>query len=104
MSSPSSQLRHIWSPLTIGSTVEAGLCDPESPLAFLTQGDKASTIPEAAYRYCRYEPGVHVVLTGTGNPEHLKANVESILKPPLVEADLERLRKIFSQVDSVSGN
>ncbi len=46
MSSPSSQLRHIWSPLTIGSTVEAGLCDPESPLAFLTQGDKLLLSPK----------------------------------------------------------
>jgi len=31
-----------------------------------------------AYRYCLDEPGVHVVLTGTGNREHLAANVRAI--------------------------
>ncbi len=98
------ELKKVVAELKQKGVLEADSCDSENPLAFLTREDKASTIPEAAYRYCRHEPGVHVVLTGTGDPEHLKANVESILKPPLVEADLERLSKIFSQVDSVSGN
>ncbi len=31
-----------------------------------------------AYRYCLDEPGVHVVLMGTGNREHLAANVRAI--------------------------
>jgi aryl-alcohol dehydrogenase-like predicted oxidoreductase len=44
------------------------------------------------------------VLSGTGNVEHLKENVASLLKPPLAQADLERLAQIFGGVDSVSGN
>jgi aryl-alcohol dehydrogenase-like predicted oxidoreductase len=61
-------------------------------------------VVEAAYRFCRHEPGAHVILTGTGDPEHLKANVESILAPPLPPELLARLRAIFGRVDSVSGN
>jgi aryl-alcohol dehydrogenase-like predicted oxidoreductase len=76
----------------------------ENPLNFLLEDNIASTIPEAAYRYCRHEPGVHVILTGTGNPDHLKANVESLLKPPLPAGALEHLREVFANVDSITGN
>jgi aryl-alcohol dehydrogenase-like predicted oxidoreductase len=84
--------------------IKPGACDAQDPLGFLTGDGKAATLPEAAYRYCRYEPGMHVVLTGTGNVEHLKENVASLLKPPLAETDLQRLEEIFGNVDSVSGN
>ncbi len=80
------------------------VCDADDPLGFLTADGKASSIPEAAYRFCRYEPGLHTVLTGTGNIEHLKENVASLLKPPLAQADLQRLDQLFGKVDSVSGN
>jgi len=39
----------------------------------------------------------------TGNPEHLKANVEALSKPPLPKRDLQRLKEIFGTVDSVTG-
>jgi aryl-alcohol dehydrogenase-like predicted oxidoreductase len=80
-----------------------GACDTNNPLGFLLDEGKAATIPEAAYRFCRYEPGLHTVLTGTGSVAHLKENVASLLKPPLVQADLQRLERIFGKVDSVSG-
>jgi aryl-alcohol dehydrogenase-like predicted oxidoreductase len=64
----------------------------------------AQTLPEVAYRFCRHEPGVDVVLTGTGNPEHLKANVQSILKPALPERVLERLEAVFGSLDTLTGN
>jgi aryl-alcohol dehydrogenase-like predicted oxidoreductase len=93
----------------LAELAQKGQIDPaayatEDPLGFLTQGGKAVTIPEAAYRYCRYEPGLHVVLSGTGNVEHLKENVISLLKPPLAETDMQRLAAVFGRVDSVSGN
>ena len=84
--------------------IAPGVCDEQHPVGFLLEGGKAATIPEAAYRFCRHEPGLHTVLTGTGNVEHLKENVVSLLKPPLVQADLQRLAYIFGNVDSVSGN
>jgi aryl-alcohol dehydrogenase-like predicted oxidoreductase len=76
----------------------------EDLLGFLLRESGAITLPEVAYRFCRHERGVHVVLTGTGNPEHLKANVESILKPALPEPVLHRLEAIFGSLDNLTGN
>lgn len=82
----------------------ADACHGDDPLGFLTASGAAASIPEAAYRFCRYEPGMHTVLTGTGNVTHLQENVAALLKPPLPPADLQRLEYLFGQVDSVSGN
>jgi aryl-alcohol dehydrogenase-like predicted oxidoreductase len=79
--------------------VDAASVDAADPLGFL-----GVPVVEAAYRYCRHEPGAHVILTGTGDAEHLKANVASILAPPLPPEVLARLDAIFGRVDSVSGN
>lgn len=98
------RLKQIVAELKQKGVLDAGSGDVENPLGFLIQEGRASTLPEAAYRYCRHEPGVHVVLTGTGNPEHLKANVESLVKPPLPESVLCRLKEIFGKVDSITGN
>jgi len=84
--------------------IDPALCDGKDLLGFLTENAKAETIPEAAYRYCRHEPGIDTVLIGTGNVDHLKENVASLLKEPLVQEDRQRLGEIFGQVDSVSGN
>jgi aryl-alcohol dehydrogenase-like predicted oxidoreductase len=78
--------------------------DAKDPLGFLLRETDAKTIPEAAYRFCRHEPGVHVVLFGTGNPAHLKENVESILKPALPAPALKKLEKIFGGLDHLTGN
>jgi aryl-alcohol dehydrogenase-like predicted oxidoreductase len=93
---------------TLNELREKGLVDPVwcgsgKPLEFLLSEGGASSFPDAGYRYCRHEPGVHVVLTGTGSPEHLDANIESILKPPLAEPAVEKLRQIFRLVDCVTG-
>ncbi|MBI2194490.1 MAG: aldo/keto reductase [Planctomycetes bacterium] len=78
--------------------------DEADPLGFLVHAGGASSVVDAAYRLCRHEPGVHVVLSGTGDPTHLEANVKSILSAPLPEGDAARLRALFSRVDSISGN
>ena len=98
------QLKTLLAELKHTGQVAPEVCDSDDPLGFLTNSGKAETIPEAAYRYCRYEPGMDVVLTGTGSVDHLQANVAALLKPPLVQADVERIAEIFGQVDSVSGN
>jgi aryl-alcohol dehydrogenase-like predicted oxidoreductase len=88
---------------------QKGLIDPswcagqEQPLEFLLHEGKAASYPDAAYRYCRHEPGVHVVLTGTGNSEHLKSNVKSLLQQPLSEPSLLRLKEMFARVDGITG-
>jgi len=63
----------------------------------------AVSLPDAAYRFARYEPGVHTVLSGTGNLWHLEANLASFDRPPLPALDRRRLRHIFRHVDSVTG-
>ncbi|MFM1814125.1 MAG: hypothetical protein RLZ98_820 [Pseudomonadota bacterium] len=59
---------------------------------------------DAAYRYARHEPGIDVVLFGTGKREHLRANVASMLKPPLPEADKARIDRLFGPLVSVALN
>lgn len=78
--------------------------DADDPLGFLVADGVAESIPDAAYRFCRYEPGMHVVLSGTGNPEHLEANAASLTRPPLPPPVVERLRTLFARVDTISGN
>ena len=57
-------------------------------------------LSDLAYRYCRQQAGMHVVLTGTGNPAHLRQNVAAVLAPPLPANVLERLRVL--QVEGAS--
>ncbi|NHN29555.1 aldo/keto reductase [Paenibacillus agricola] len=78
--------------------------DRENGLDFLVHEHGAKSIMDAAYRFCRYEPGVHSVLMGTGNLQHLADNIESANRPPLPEADIQRLKAIFAGIDSVTGN
>ena len=81
--------------------VPAELATSDDPLGFLVHDGGASSVTDAAYRYVRHEPGVDVVLFGTGNVEHLKSNIASILKPPLPEPDREKLRALFSHLRGV---
>ncbi len=57
----------------------------------------ARGVPELAYRYCRHQCGIDVVLTGTGNPEHLRRNIEAALAPPLPRSVLRRLEPAADQ-------
>jgi aryl-alcohol dehydrogenase-like predicted oxidoreductase len=97
------RLKEIWAELKQKGLVDAG-SNVDDPLEFLIKEGSSSTIPEAAYRYCRHEPGAHVVLTGTGSADHLKANIESLTKPPLPAAVTARLTEIFARVDCITGN
>ena len=84
--------------------VAAGMVDPEDPLLFLRHHPEVASELEAAYRFCRHEAGAHVILTGTGSLDHLKANIAAINGPALPPEISARLKAIFGAVDSVSGN
>ena len=90
--------------LLAAGTIAAANVDVQAPLAFLRSATGVGSIIAAAYRFSRHEPGAQVVLTGTGSKDHLAANVASILAPPLPEDVAQRLREMFGDVDSVSGN
>lgn len=78
--------------------------DPDDPLGEILATSGASCLIELAYRFCRHEPGVHVVLTGTGRINHLIDNIGYINEPPLPEPTQARLAEIFGRVDCLSGN
>ncbi len=77
--------------------------DMNNPLGFLIHEGGAINLVDAAYRFCKYEPGADVILSGTGDIEHLKANIDSFSRTQLPDEDILRLKKIFQNVDSVSG-
>jgi len=83
---------------------QCGLVGPGADLGFLTEDGCAGSMTEAAYRFCVHEPGADVVLTGTGDEAHLETNIAAALKPPLPTEALERLERLFGEVDSVTGN
>lgn len=97
-------LRELVGELIARGEVEAGSVERDDPLGFVADAPEVGSIVDAAYRFCRHEPGTHVILTGTGNADHLRENVASILRPPLPAALALRLREIFGTVDSVSAN
>jgi aryl-alcohol dehydrogenase-like predicted oxidoreductase len=75
----------------------------KNSLDFLSEEGIAGSLTEAAYRYCRHTPGITVTLTGTGSREHLTDNLKSLDIPALPASALERLHKLFGNVDCVSG-
>jgi aryl-alcohol dehydrogenase-like predicted oxidoreductase len=81
--------------------IEKWLGETDDPLGFLVHEGGASSMIEAAYRFARHEPGVDVTLFGTGDAEHLRKNVEALLKPPLPEADREKLAKLFGHLTGI---
>ena len=97
-------LREVCAKLVESGEVDAGALDPAEPLDFVAGHPDVESIVQAAYRFCRHEPGAHVILTGTGDGQHLKENIRSILAPPLPAEVSERLAQVFGRVDSVSGN
>jgi len=97
-------LRELMAGLVAQRLIDATEFDPRDPLGFLLESGIAANIPEAAYRFCRWEPGIDVVLSGTGSIDHLNANAASLLRPALPAATTERLRHLFANVDSISGN
>ena len=98
------QLRKLVGELIDRGELDPKLVDRNRPLGFLRNAPGGPTVVEAAYRFCRHEPGAHVVLTGTGDPEHLRDNVESILAPKLSSDVRARLAEMFGKIDTVSGN
>ena len=84
--------------------IDPGSVNADDPLDFLARAPGVKSQVEAAYRFCRHEPGAHVILTGTGSAAHLEENVRSILAPPLPAEAQAKLKAIFGSVSSVSGN
>ena len=87
--------------LAAAGEVPQWLAETEDPLGFLIREGGAESVIDAAYRFVRHEPGVDVVLFGTGDPQHLRTNLASLLAPPLPEADRARLASLFGHLVGV---
>ena len=98
------RLRELIQELIEKKQVDPSDIDENDPLGFLINDGGTVSLTDAAYRYCRYELGTHVILSGTGSIGHLKANIESFSRPPLPLENLIKLKNIFQNVDSVSGH
>ena len=79
--------------------------DIDAELARVTRHVTAdgSSIPDLAYRFVREQPGISSVLVGTGNPDHLRANLETFTSPPLDSDVLEDLSAMLSGVATLNG-
>jgi aryl-alcohol dehydrogenase-like predicted oxidoreductase len=97
------RLKEVVSDLITRGQLDPTEFDVDDPLGFVITEGGAVSIPDAAYRFARDESGTHVILSGTGNLEHMRANLASIERPPLPVEVTERLKYIFRRVDSVSG-
>ncbi len=97
------KLQEVVADLVRQGVIGENVIDPRDPLGFLYQISDAASLPDAAYRFCRAEQGIHVVLSGTGNIQHLEQNVTSILRPPLPDHVRQKLAGTFARVDMVSG-
>ncbi len=86
----------------VGRLVDAGMMsrddiDPTDPLRFLADVGVRS-LTEASYRFVAHEPGVHVVLVGTGNPTHLEQNARALSAGPLPPAVTKQLTSLFGHL------
>ena len=95
------RLNHVVTQLAEEGKLPAWLAETEDPLGFLIHPNGAHTIIDAAYRYCRHEPGTDVILFGTGSPTHLRSNIDSILSSPLPAADLQQIKELFGALEDV---
>ncbi len=96
-------LRALLQELVAQGLLAADALDRKDPLDFLVDPGGADSVVDGAYRFCRHEPEVDVVLTGTGQVAHLKQNIASIMAGPLTAECLARLQDLFGAIDSVSG-
>ena len=88
-------LKKTFADLAAEGKVPAALAAADNPLGFLVHAGGAESVVDAAYRFARHQPGIDVVLFGTGNLAHLRSNIASILRPPLPAADVTKLHELF---------
>jgi aryl-alcohol dehydrogenase-like predicted oxidoreductase len=93
--------RDVFAKLVGQGHLDPSILSDGDPLGFLVSEGAAESITDAAYRYARHEQGADVILFGTGNKAHVKANVDSILRPSLAPPIIERLHAWFGHLTGV---
>ena len=80
-----------------------GLESTYDALDFLVESGAATSIMDAAYRFCTHTAGVHITLSGTSCIAHLEDNLRSLNSPPLPVEILDKLESLFGLSDCISG-
>ncbi|MCH8293704.1 aldo/keto reductase [Candidatus Poribacteria bacterium] len=97
------RLREVIADLKSRSRISADALPEAQPLDWLVQ-NHVESVPAAAYKFVAAESAVSTVLTGTGNLDHFRSNVDAILGAPLPPKDMQRLREVFGHLDESLGN
>lgn len=90
-------LRRALEGLAAAGHVPTGLAETEAPLAAIL-GRPVASVPRLAYRYAVSLDGVDAVLTGASRVEHLRANVDAVLAPPLPATEIAALQAAFGAI------
>ena len=72
--------------------------DRENPWGFLESLGSDGGLTDISYRFAAHEPGVHVVLVGTGKIAHLEENISAFNAGPLPEVVAQRLVGMFGHL------
>ena len=78
--------------------VDASAVNLADPLDFLRSDGQETSVAEASYCFVAHEPGVHVVLVGTGNIAHLEENVAALNRGPLQCETHQRIIETFGHL------
>ena len=75
--------------------------DEKEPLEYFLKDSGAHNIIDACYRYVRHQKGIDTVLFGTGDIDHLKKNIRSIVNSKLSDECINRFNQYFSHLKGV---
>lgn len=74
------------------------LSESDPILDWIKEG--AAALVDNGIKFVAHQKAVHVLVTGTSNPNHLEANVRSALSPPHAEAIETTLRRIYGKLET----
>ena len=75
--------------------------DEKEPLEYFLKDSSAHNIIDACYRYVRHQKGIDTVLFGTGDIDHLKKNIRSIVNSKLSDECINKFNQYFSHLKGV---
>ena len=72
--------------------------DVSDPLGLGQVSEPTDDVTRVAYRFAAAHPAVSTMLVGTGNPDHLRANVEDVLSEELTPEEMAYLRETYGSL------
>lgn len=98
------ELRPLLAEMCSQGVLDADELERYNPFASALESGECASLAELAYRFCLHEPGINVVLCGTGSLGHLRENRDSADKPDVSQAVRSRIESLFGSINTVTGN